>query len=73
MDSIFGIRAYSETHWLVTIVITFLKLGTILEFLFEWKLEDLFSDRELAVNLFLCEAKVDDIKETLRLVSTEAG
>jgi hypothetical protein len=62
-------RAYSETLWLVTIVTTFLKLGTILEFLFDWKLEDLLANRELAINLFLCKAKVDNIKETFTYFS----
>lgn len=61
----FDSRIYSKTHWLITIIVTFLKLGTIFEFFFDRKRENLFSNRELAVNLFLCEAKVDDIKEAL--------
>lgn len=29
-----GLRTYSKTHWFVTIIATFFKLGTILELLF---------------------------------------
>lgn len=54
---------YPETFWLVAIIATFLKLGAILEFLLYREVEYLFANRKLAVDIFLREAKVDDVEE----------
>ena len=54
---------YPQTSRLVAVVISFLELGSVLEFLLGRKLEEFIPNGKLAVDRFLGETKVDDVEE----------
>jgi hypothetical protein len=56
---------FSESERFVAVVAAVLEVGAVFEFFGGGELEDLLADGELAVDLFLGEAEVDDVEEAL--------
>lgn len=55
---------YTKAKGLVSIIPTLLQLSAVFQLLVLRELKHLGSDGKLAIDLFLCESKINDIKES---------